>query len=114
MDNRLVMRVGTTVLVIGIVLAVVGVVFSLRQNPHTGDIYRIGGGIGDTLYPLGWAMAVLGGAVCVVGYVVMPFIRNPRSSPPSRSTRSPVAFCRHCGQSIPKDSTFCEHCGKQL
>jgi len=44
-----------------------------------------------------------------VDYKIRKMTYQMKTTPTSKTV-----FCRHCGKSIPINSTYCEHCGRQL
>ena len=121
MGNKLVIGIGVSIVVVGIVLSVVGA--GLRIYTETTDL---GWGltrtekpyydIGVMLFNTGLVMFVLGCVLIAVGAMARsPTRKAVGLGPPLNAADEVVTkFCRHCGEEIKADSAYCEYCGKRL
>ena len=121
LGNKLVIGIGVSIVVVGIVLSVVGA--GLRIYTETTEL---GWGftttekpyydIGVMLFNAGLVMFVLGCVLTAVGTIARSPTRKAVGfeRPLDASDEMTTKFCRHCGEEIEADSTYCEYCGVQL
>ena len=121
MANKLVIGLGISVLVLGIVIMIIGA--ALRVYTETTETWY---GVpitekpyadeGEMLFNGGLVMFALGCVLTTVGAIVKSSTRraDKLEARLSATGEKSVRFCRHCGEEVEADSTYCGYCGRRF